>query len=151
MRETVDAGLADGDAPAGAPPQHDHAFIHWLFIGPSGAHTPLHVDPLLTHAWLTQIRGRKRVILFPPNALPLLRDAATGKFVALNAIPPDAVAQGMECVVAEGEILFIPAFWSHAVTCVDDSMSLTYNFLPKELFGVVRAAFLAQRISAVKS
>ena len=29
--------------------------FHWIFMGPGGTNTPLHVDPLLTHAWLAQV------------------------------------------------------------------------------------------------
>jgi hypothetical protein len=35
--------------PASRPP------FHWIFMGPGGTNTPLHVDPLLTHAWLAQV------------------------------------------------------------------------------------------------
>ena len=30
--------------------------FHWIFMGPASTSTPLHVDPLLTHAWLSQVR-----------------------------------------------------------------------------------------------
>jgi len=30
--------------------------FHWIFMGPGSTSTPLHVDPLLTHAWLAQVR-----------------------------------------------------------------------------------------------
>ena len=46
--------------------------FHWIFCGPKGSSTPCHVDPLLTHAWLAQIVGRKRFLLRPPSALPAL-------------------------------------------------------------------------------
>jgi hypothetical protein len=29
--------------------------FHWIFMGPGSTNTPLHVDPLLTHAWLAQV------------------------------------------------------------------------------------------------
>ena len=35
--------------PAARPP------FHWIFMGPGHTSTPLHVDPLLTHAWLAQV------------------------------------------------------------------------------------------------
>lgn len=36
--------------------------------------------------------------------------------------------------------------WAHQVECVDDSISLTHNFLPKENFSAVRACLLANRL-----
>ena len=46
--------------------------FHWLFIGGAGAVTPLHIDPTTTHAWLTQISGRKRFTLWAPSDIPEL-------------------------------------------------------------------------------
>jgi cupin-like protein len=45
-----------------------------IFIGPKGAVTPLHKDIWGTHAWLSQLVGRKRWILFPPAQGDLLYD-----------------------------------------------------------------------------
>jgi len=55
--------------------------FHWLFIGAAGAITPLHIDPSLTHAWLTQISGRKRFTLFAPWDIPELLSNETDRFL----------------------------------------------------------------------
>jgi len=46
----------------GKLPKRDDPCFRWIFLGPGGSKTPLHVDPCLTHAWLAQIRGRKRFV-----------------------------------------------------------------------------------------
>lgn len=47
-------------------PKKEDPLFRWIFLGPGGSKTPLHIDPCLTHAWLAQIRGRKRFV----SALP---------------------------------------------------------------------------------
>ena len=58
--------------------------FHWLFIGGAGAVTPLHIDPTTTHAWLTQISGRKRFTLWAPSDIPELlsedQNRSNGRF-----------------------------------------------------------------------
>jgi hypothetical protein len=39
----------------------------WLFLGPAGAETRLHVDVWETDAWLAQLQGRKRFVLYHPS------------------------------------------------------------------------------------
>ena len=38
-----------------------------VFLGPAGTITRLHNDTYHTHAWLSQIRGTKQFILYPPS------------------------------------------------------------------------------------
>lgn len=38
-----------------------------IFIGPPGSLTRLHNDTYHLHAWLSQIRGAKQFILYPPS------------------------------------------------------------------------------------
>ena len=56
----------------------------WIFVGPVGTYTPLHVDPWETHAWFAQVRGRKRFAVFPPACLPALVAPAPGGSGALE-------------------------------------------------------------------
>lgn len=65
--------------------------FHWLFIGAAGAITPLHIDPSLTHAWLTQISGRKRFTLFAPWDIPALLSNETDRFLVKIGFPADRV------------------------------------------------------------
>lgn len=52
----------------------------------------------------------------------------------------------VQVVLSPGDVLLVPAGWAHLVECVDDSISLTHNFLPKDNFPAVRACLLANRL-----
>lgn len=114
-------------------PKRHHPDFHWLFLGAAGARTPLHVDPSATHAWLTQISGRKRFRLCAPSRVPEL----------FKQRPPEMTSEALEVTLEPGDTLFVPAQWPHEVECLDDSVSLTWNFLGRALFPQLRAAFLA--------
>lgn len=131
-------------------PKKEDPIFRWIFLGPGGSKTPLHVDPCLTHAWLAQVRGRKRFILYKPAHLQHLYDAAghpadVREPDRLNH-PTFDLATPYEVVLQPGDVLFVPAGWAHQVECVDDSISLTHNFLPKQNFAAVRACLLANRL-----
>ena len=125
-------------------PRRHHPDFHWLFIGGAGSVTPLHVDPSGTHAWLTQIHGRKRFTLFAPCEMAkLLKETPGGGFKPLREILSERLALSLEVVLHPGDTLFVPAHWPHEVECLDDSISVTWNFLGQSVFPLVRAAFLA--------
>ena len=82
-------------------PKRHHPDFHWLFLGAAGAKTPLHVDPSTTHAWLTQLSGRKRFTLFPPQELQRLR--SDQKFRCLEEILRDKEVKPLEVILEPGE------------------------------------------------
>ena len=96
--------------------------LSWVCCCFAGRATPTHIDPTLTHAWLTQIRGRKRFILFPPQNLQHCHDPETGCFV--DPLAPDlekfkgySADLGVSVIIEEGETLFVPCNWA----CVTSS------------------------------
>jgi hypothetical protein len=101
-----------------------------LLIGSSGAVTLLHKDLFGTHAWLAQLVGRKRWLVFAPNEVDNLSDGR----VHLRA-PDLSVKENIrnaevhEAVLSPGEIIFIPKGWYHEVMCMDPSISLSFNFV----------------------
>ncbi|CAK9020713.1 6-bisphosphatase [Durusdinium trenchii] len=125
-------------------PKRHHPDFHWLFLGAAGAKTPLHVDPSTTHAWLTQLSGRKRFTLFPPQELQRLR--SDQKFRCLEEILRDKEVKPLEVILEPGDTIFVPMHWAHEVVCLEDSVSLTWNFLGRQAFPFIRAAFLANSV-----
>jgi hypothetical protein len=84
-----------------------------LFISAKGARTRLHKDPFNSNAILCQFYGEKEMILYSP-----------GKFPDLSTDSP-----AFEDVLMPGEIVLFPAGWFHDVTCLSNSISITWNFV----------------------
>jgi len=101
-----------------------------IFIGPQGAVTPLHSDIWSSHAWLAQLVGRKRWILFSPDQRGFLYD---------NGVQPDTPdferfpllkkTRPLDCIIGPGDIIFVPSDWAHQVVSLDPTISLTYNYM----------------------
>ena len=105
----------------------------WLFLGPRGSATRLHVDVWHTDAWLTMIRGSKKFVMFHPAHLPHIHDEATGTYVDLHApdltkFPRFRDATPIEFTLEEGETVYIPRKWPHYAVALDHGVSLTVNF-----------------------
>jgi cupin superfamily protein len=77
-----------------------------LFISAVGSRTRWHVDPWCSDAILCQLAGRKKFALIGPRKSVEVSD-----------------------VLAPGEILYIPAGWRHDFLTVENSISLTWNFV----------------------
>ncbi|MFN6479647.1 cupin-like domain-containing protein [Nostoc sp. DedQUE07] len=100
------------------------------------SNSPLHFD--LSHNLFAQIRGRKRVLLFPPSNYlsfypPL--EARSGAaydskvnpdLLNLELFPKFPWQEKIEFVLQPGEILYLPPFWWHRMTAVDDNISLSF-------------------------
>lgn len=120
--------LADIELPAGYfPPSPERAArCGALWFGPAGTVTALHHDT--SNILLCQVRGRKRLRLFPPDE-PRLLAAARGVY---NQLDPERDAErlagrGLDLVLAPGEALFLPVGWWHHVRALDLSISLAFN------------------------
>ena len=112
--------------------------FEWLFVGPVGSHTRLHVDVWGTDAWLAQLQGRKRFTLFHPAHRRFLeRDDGPGgapEWVDLRAPDPERFpdfsrAVPVKAVLKPGEIIYLPRKWPHAVDGLTETVSLTVNFM----------------------
>lgn len=101
-----------------------------LFIGPKGAVTPLHLDIWGTHAWLSQLMGRKRWILFSPDQKDLLYNYEVDpERPDFERFPLYRNARPVECTLGPGETIFVPGGWAHHVSSLDPTISLTSNYM----------------------
>ncbi|WHP07469.1 MULTISPECIES: cupin-like domain-containing protein [Acinetobacter] len=108
----------------------DRSFI---WFGPKGAFTPLHHD--LTNNVLVQVYGRKKVTLIPAlQVAHLYNDVAVFSKIAdphavnlVESFPEFAQSSRIECVLNEGEALFIPLGWWHCVESLDVSISVSFT------------------------
>ena len=124
----------------------------WFLIGPKRSGTTVHIDPLGTSAWNSLIEGRKRWVLFPPEASKKLvkgkhymskedDDEASNYFMLmLPQIKKEAKESGIpvyEFIQYPGETVFIPSGWWHCVLNLDDTIAVTQNFCSYSNFPIV--------------
>ena len=93
-----------------------------LLIGEHGNITPCHYDE--QQNLFTQVQGRKRCVLFSPNAFRTLYTYPVGhpadRQSQVNLYSPDSALHpmfqhcaGYEIVLHPGDVLYIPNMWFH--------------------------------------
>jgi hypothetical protein len=104
-------------------------FCAGIMMGPAGATSWLHYDFLHSHAYLAQIVGRKRCILFSPEDSDKLYG---GKVDPTNPdferFPLFREVTAYECILEPGEVLLMPSGWWHHVISLEKSITVNYNF-----------------------
>ncbi len=100
--------------------------------------TALHFDAMQNI--FVQIRGRKKILLFPPSNYlsfyPPLEDSSgighnskvNPDLLQLELFPKFPWQERMEVLLQPGEMLYIPPFWWHHVTAVDENISLSFFY-----------------------
>ena len=90
-----------------------------------------------------QIKGVKDFILFPPSDAPYLYDGAVDPMAPdLARFPLFEKAGGYRCQLRPGEVLCLPADWWHHVVAVEESITLSFEFVNATNFGRFMAALL---------
>jgi len=141
-------------------PLPDHLFPNWLpesylmkniektfnrgakmeiYIGGKGGVFPvLHYDGLASHAFLMQIYGRKKFILYAPEYEPYLYRKPGQINVSrirdierpdLRLFPLFAKAEPTTFILEPGESLFIPGRWWHTTKMLTPSISISVNIV----------------------
>jgi Cupin-like domain len=106
-----------------------------LYIGPEGSLSPLHCDYWNTHAYLAQIQGRKRAILFSPEDSKLLYGGQVDpEQPDLDRFPLFDHATAYECVIEPGDTLLMPANWWHHVRGLEKTITVSRNFFNESNF-----------------
>ena len=105
-----------------------------MFMANRGNASELHVDWDGRDVLLYQLFGRKRVVLFPPEAAPKLHPIDIFSTLRLSGLDDDerfallSYAGGVEHLLLPGQTIFIPAFWWHHIDYVDLGMSVSFRF-----------------------
>ncbi|MCA9789757.1 MAG: cupin-like domain-containing protein [Cyanobacteria bacterium HKST-UBA05] len=127
MREIVtpDYGAVDDGS-------HECVF---LWVGPPMTKARFHID--MKSGLLTQVVGRKRVLLAPPHHIHHMYMMENHFASEIDVDRLDAYrhqlycqkVQPVEVVLEPGDAVFLPATWWHYVEALDESISLTFaNF-----------------------
>jgi len=100
-----------------------------VLVGPPGSISALHFDFGHTFSFLSQIAGRKRVMLFSPADTPFLYHGQ------VNPEAPDPAhhplfeqATPYEAILEPGDVLFTPPDWWHQARALDKSITCSLNF-----------------------
>ena len=103
-----------------------------LFFGCEGSRVTMHFDVDLSHVFLNQIYGRKRVILFSPDQSRHLYHLPFTVASHVNILSPDfqkypalAHVKGQEVILEPGETLFMPRGYWHNIEYTDGGYSIS--------------------------
>ncbi len=114
---------------------HDTFPYRGVLVSARGARTRLHRDPFASDAVVCQLSGVKEVVLYRPERADELRarradGSSFGGFVDVRPTPTTLIAQpDYHGFVRPGEVIYIPHGWLHDVLVVEDSISVTWNFV----------------------
>lgn len=115
--------------------------LPFLFFGCEGARVTLHYDVDMSHVFLNQIHGRKRVILFSPEQSRQLYHLPFTVSSHVNILDPDFKkhpalqhVKGQEVMLMPGETLFIPRGYWHNIEYTDGGYSISLRSFDSILF-----------------
>lgn len=102
------------------------------WFGPAGTVTPLHTDP--HHNLLCQVVGSKYVRLYSAEDTPHLHPFSQGLTTNSSQVDLDKPQDNesvahlcyRECLLQEGEMLYIPPRWMHYVKSLTISFSVSF-------------------------
>ena len=109
----------------------------FLFVGGRDAYVDIHYDLDHSHVFLTQIKGKKKVILYSnEDSKNLYQHPFTVscnidfRDPDLNRYPKLKNLQGFTHTLEPGETIFIPSCWWHYIEYSTDGISLTLRAMP---------------------
>lgn len=128
-------------------------FVHdfpFMFFGGQGSKVALHYDIDMSHVFLNQFHGRKRVLLFPHEQSRNIyhHPFTVASYVDLNKpdykkFPALANAKGYETIIYPGETLFMPSGYWHYIEYTDGGYSMalrSFGSVPARVRGLANIA-----------
>jgi hypothetical protein len=122
----------------------------FLFFGGQGSKVALHYDIDMSHVFLNQIHGRKRVVLFAPDQSRHIyhHPFTVASYVDLNnpdygKYPALAKAKGWETILQPGETVFMPSGYWHYIEYTDGGWAMalrSFGSLPARVRGLANIA-----------
>lgn len=120
----------------------------YMFLGGKDTDVRLHYDVDGSNVLLTQIYGRKRVVLFPPDQSRYLYQVPFNthslvdlKDVDLDKWPNLKMAKGYEIIQEQGDGLFMPSRYWHYNTYLDGGISVAFRKLSHRPALILKGAF----------
>ncbi|UMQ41978.1 cupin-like domain-containing protein [Chryseobacterium sp. Y16C] len=112
-------------------------WLPFMFFGGEGSITRNHVDIDMSHVFITQFQGIKKIWLFPWEQSDLLYKLPYNFHSITNIKEPDyqefpglKYIDGYEAVISPGETLYIPSGWWHYIQYETEGYSVSIRALP---------------------
>ncbi len=118
-------------------PVADNFPYRGILVSARGARTRVHRDPFCSDAIVAQFYGSKEALLYHPDRTEELTmvedDSSFGGFIDVreNDLSKPSIEPSCQGVINPGQMIFIPHGWLHDVISVQDSISITWNFVHK--------------------
>ncbi|RVT98257.1 cupin-like domain-containing protein [Mucilaginibacter limnophilus] len=132
------------------------SWLPFMFFGGEGSSVRYHYDIDMSHIFLTQFKGVKRVLLFSQEQTPLLyklpynfHGVANLNNPADERYPALKYLKGWECDLQPGETLYIPSGYWHYIKYVTEGYSVSLRMLnesPMERLRGFRNIVITRRI-----
>ncbi|CCQ94814.1 putative Transcription factor jumonji [[Clostridium] ultunense Esp] len=104
----------------------------WMFIGPTGSFTPLHIDVMMSSAWNALFSGTKKWRFLSP------------KLSIHSGLVPKELTQEFTneeyeftCIQHPGDVLITPSGWAHEVINEGNTIAVTGNFVNETNVNIV--------------
>jgi len=133
----------------------DHVirFLPLVFFGGVGAVTRIHQDMDMSNVFLTEVVGKKRIVLFDPKFSTLLYRYPFGVHTSIDVNNPDyerypglKKVQGYDCFIEAGDTIFMPAGWWHHIEyhapCIGMAMRSLSPSIKTRLLGLYKVGVL---------
>lgn len=122
-------------------------WLPYMFFGGEGSATRNHFDIDMSHVFITQFQGAKRIWLFPNDQSDLMyrlpynfHSIANLKTGNVAEYPALKYLDGYEAVIRAGETLYMPAGWWHYIQYETEGYSISVRALANSLSEKVKGA-----------
>ncbi|MFA6037035.1 MAG: cupin-like domain-containing protein [Legionellales bacterium] len=122
-----------------------------FYIGPKNSASKLHIDILSTSAWNAVFRGQKLWVFYPPEQSALIYNGKVNPFKPdYEKYPLYKQAQGVYAIQGAGDLIFTPSNWWHGVYNMENTISLTDNFINQSNIKQFIKSFIPSTIHLIK-
>lgn len=116
-------------------------WLPYLFFGGKGSSTRNHFDIDMSHVFLTQYKGIKKIWLFPLEQSDLMyklpynfHSIANLKNPDFEQFPAIKHLKGYEAEIHPGETVFMPSGWWHYIQYETEGYSISVRALPSNIY-----------------
>ena len=120
----------------------------YMFFGAAGSDVRLHYDIDLSHVFISQFGGTKRIVLFDQDQTKYLYKIPFTTHSAADLMDPDfdkypalQFAKGYLCDLEPGETLFMPSGIWHYIQYVNGSFSLSLRSITESNLGKIKGLY----------